>query len=80
MGRVRRNVVFDVFGSVVAGRQEFHKSAKKADAEYSELSAWIFDDNNAATIAKTLGDKIAKDRRNQDDALSLLAYDAEVTS
>ena len=39
--RVRRNVIFDVFGTVVTGREEFHTSPKAADADFSTLTGWM---------------------------------------
>lgn len=75
MGRVRRNVLFDVFGDVVreqTSRETFHKTAAKADAEYSNLRAWMDDDANAATIEITLRAKINSDRSRLDDVIRAL--------
>lgn len=71
-GRVRRNVLFDIFGSVVGGREVFHKTAAEADAEYSELRQWMDDAANAETVAATLRERIASERRAQEEALRRL--------
>lgn len=71
-GRVRRNVLFDVFGSVVGGREVFHKTAVKADTEYSELRRWMDDPANVATVEKALRERIAAERKQSDEALRLL--------
>ena len=75
----RRNVVFDVFGSVVNGREVFHKTAVKADKEYSELRAWIDNEANAESIANTLRENIARDSKHLEEALVILD-NSEVTA
>lgn len=72
LGRARRNVLFDIFGSVVGGRDVFHKSAKKADAEYSELRARMDAEDSYSLIASTLAEKIAYDKTKLEAALALL--------
>lgn len=72
LGRVRRNVLFDVFGSVVGGRDVFHKTAKKADTEYSELRTRMDSEDSYMLIALTLVEKIVYDKTKLDAALTLL--------
>ena len=78
LGRVRRNVLFDVFGSVVGGREIFHKSAAKADHEYSELRAFMDNEANAVLVADSLRALIKRDGAHLNDALDILDR-AEVT-
>jgi hypothetical protein len=77
--RARRNVVFDLFGSVVNGREVFHKTAKQADKEYSELREWIDNEANAESIANTLREYIASDSKHLNEALEIL-NNSEVTA
>lgn len=67
MGRVRRNVLFDVFGSVVSWREIFHKSAVSADKEFSELCALMDSEFATAALAITLRENIKRtiDRANR---------------
>lgn len=60
MGRIRRNVLFDVFGSVVSGREIFHKSTVSADKEFSELCALMDSEFATAALAITLSDNIKR--------------------
>jgi hypothetical protein len=60
--RERRNVLFDVFGTVVSDRDVWHKSAKSADREYSELCAWMDSQVACDNLTATLRAKVAKQK------------------
>jgi hypothetical protein len=69
-GRARRNVVFNVFGAVVAGREALHKTAKSANKEYEHLVAWM--DAHESDVAVTLRERIAADMHYLAEALRIL--------
>jgi len=71
--RMRRNVLFDAFGSVVEGsRGTWHKSAKSADAAYSELCAWMDSQEATDKLTAKLRERIKADQARQRAALSAL--------
>lgn len=67
-GRVRRNVLFDVFGTVVTDRHKWHKSARFADKEFSELCALMDSEFACVALKMTLQSKIAYDKNRLSDA------------
>jgi hypothetical protein len=70
--RERRNVLFDVFGTVVSDRDIWHKSAKSADREYSELCAWMDSQEACDKLTETLRANIKTEKARQSDALPAL--------
>jgi hypothetical protein len=70
--RERRNVVFDVFGTVVSDSDSWHKSAKSADREYSALCAWIDSQEACDNLTAALRANIAREKRNHSEALKAL--------
>lgn len=72
LGRVRRNVLFNVLGTVISGRENWHKSAKKADAEYTELLAYADSEAAEAMLQGQLTDKLAYDQRQITECLEIL--------
>ncbi len=71
-GRVRRNVLFDIFGTVVSERGVFHKAAARADVEFSEMAAAMDGDIYAAAIAATLRKRIESEMHAARRTLALL--------
>ena len=71
-GRVRRNVLFDVFGDVVSGREIWHKSTRSADKEFSELCALMDSEFACVALKMTLQSKIAYDKNRLSDASKIL--------
>ena len=71
--RQRRNVVFDIFGSVVTdSRDHAHKSAKAADKEYSELLVWMESDKALNCTAEALKSAMSYDQRRINEAANIL--------
>jgi len=70
--RERRNVLFDVFGTVVSDSDVWHKSAKSADREYSELCAWMDSQAACDNLTETLRKNIAREKARHTAALSAL--------
>ena len=66
--RVRRNVVFDVFGTVVNDREVFHTSAKLADNEYSILTGWMESVDSENEILTALTCKLNRDLQQINEA------------
>ena len=65
MKRIRRNVVFDVFGSVVgAWREDCHTSAIKADKAYTLAKAWADSIHGAEHTAQALQAHIKRQDTN----------------
>lgn len=61
MKRVRRNVVFNVFGRVIHEfRDVCHTSALKADKHFSDALAWCDSDNGINELTKELNDYITR--------------------
>jgi hypothetical protein len=77
LGRVRRNVLFNVQGTVTSERDNWHKSAKKADTEYTELLMWADSQSAYTALEGALRDKLTYFQRQIDDALEIL--NGEVT-
>jgi len=70
--RQRRNIVFDVFGSVVKGREVAYKYAKAADKEYSALVVWMDSQEAHQLVIDTLRARIARDKRRIAETLRVL--------
>jgi hypothetical protein len=65
--RVRRNVVFDVFGDVIGeSRETCHTNGKKADAHFNQLIEWT----KSAEALEELGAKLERriKRREEETA------------
>ena len=66
MQRIRRNVVFNVFGSVIGEwREECHKSPLKADVHFSAALAWCDSDQGINAALNHLNGYLS----NMDDKL-----------
>lgn len=76
MKRVRRNVVFDVFGSTVddeTARDVIYTNNDKADKAFNELLL-AFDSERGEQLAyMTISNKLSKDINNLNDAIKSLA-------
>jgi len=72
LGRVRRNVLFDVFGTVVGGRETFHKSSKAADREFSELNVYMDGAPAQDALRTALVTLTKRNHMRADEALRLL--------
>jgi hypothetical protein len=70
--RERRNVLFDVFGTVVMGRDDWYKSAKSADKDYSDICAWVDSQEACDNLTATLRGNIKKEKTRHTDALRAL--------
>lgn len=76
MKRVRRNVLFDVFGRTVDDeriRDITYTSSDKAEKAYYELKAWMDSDEAVNLAYMTVSNKLDKQKRDIEFAIGLLS-------